>query len=52
MSRDRSKVAVGDRESLYKYPSKYDNIKKYILSVYMVTLKNLSQFFKKWFYNS
>ena len=30
MSRDRSKVSVGNRESLYQYPSKYDNIKKYI----------------------
>jgi hypothetical protein len=27
MSRDRSKVSVGNRESFYQYPSKYDNIK-------------------------
>lgn len=52
MSLDRSKVSVGDRESLYKYRSKYGNIKKYILSVYRVTLKSLSQFFKKWLCNS
>ncbi len=51
MSRDRSKVSVGDRESLYKYPSKYGNIKKYILSVYRVTLKNSLSFFKKWLCN-
>ena len=49
MSRDRSKVSVADRESLYKYSSKYGNIKKYILSVYKVALKNSLSFFKKWF---
>ena len=33
MSSDRSKVSVADRESLYKYSSKYGNIKKYMLLV-------------------
>ncbi len=37
MSRDRSKV-FGDRESLYKYPSKYGNIKKYILAMQLTPL--------------
>ena len=46
MSCDRSKVSVGNRESLYKYPSKYDNIKKYILSVYRITLKTHSVFLR------
>jgi hypothetical protein len=52
MSRDRSKVSVGNREPLYQYPSKYNNIKKYILSVYKVALKNSLSFFKKWLCNS
>ena len=52
MSRDRSKVSVGNRESLYQYPSKYDNIKKYILSVYRATLKSIISFFKKWLCDS
>jgi hypothetical protein len=49
MSHDRGKAFVGDREFLHKYPTKYGNIKKYILSVYRVILKNLVSFFKKWF---
>ena len=48
MSSDRSKVAVGDRESLYKYPSKYDNI----IVCLQDYLQNSLSFFKKWLCNS